>query len=57
LASSFWRAGRNSVAGAIFFHSGGQAIYKFGASDETFQHFRGNNLVMWERSAGLRGAA
>ncbi|HXB58411.1 MAG TPA: hypothetical protein VNU95_02550, partial [Candidatus Acidoferrales bacterium] len=22
--------------------------YKFGASDEAFQHLRGNNLVMWE---------
>src|SRR5205807_2581668 len=24
------------------------AVYKFGASEETFQEFRGNNLVMWE---------
>jgi lipid II:glycine glycyltransferase (peptidoglycan interpeptide bridge formation enzyme) len=36
------------VAGAIHFHAGRQAIYKFGASDETFQHLRGSNLVMWE---------
>ncbi|HZF00394.1 MAG TPA: GNAT family N-acetyltransferase [Methylomirabilota bacterium] len=42
------RRKKTPVAGAIFFHSGGQAIYKFGASDETFQHLRGNNLVMWE---------
>ena len=38
----------NPVAGAIHFHSDGQAIYKFGASDETFQQLRGSNLVMWE---------
>lgn len=36
------------VAASIFFRSGSHAIYKFGASDETFQQLRGNNLVMWE---------
>jgi hypothetical protein len=36
------------VAGAIFFHFGKNAIYKYGASDETFQSLRANNLVMWE---------
>lgn len=35
------------VAGAVFFHHGTDVIYKFGASDETFQHLRANNLVMW----------
>lgn len=35
------------VAGAIYFHAGRQALYKFGASDENRQHLRGNNLVMW----------
>ena len=35
------------VAGAVFFHFGHQAIYKFGASDETKQQLRANNLVMW----------
>ena len=35
------------IAGAIYFHFGDQAIYKFGASDETFQELRGNNLVTW----------
>ena len=39
---------KQPVAGAVFFHTGGSAIYKFGASDEAFQHLRGNNLVMWE---------
>lgn len=37
-----------AVAGAVYFNLGGHAIYKYGASDETFQHLRGNNLVMWE---------
>jgi Acetyltransferase (GNAT) domain len=41
------RHGGVVVAGAIFFHSGTTALYKFGASDERFQHLRGNNLVMW----------
>jgi len=39
---------QRSVAAAVFFHWGKRAIYKFGASDETFQHVRPNNLVMWE---------
>ena len=36
------------IAGAIYFHLGDQAIYKYGASDDTYQHLRANNLVMWE---------
>lgn len=36
------------IAGAVHFHLGRQAIYKYGASDKSFQHLRGNNLVMWE---------
>lgn len=40
-------AGARPVAGAFFFHFGKQALYKFGASDEAFQHLRPNNLVMW----------
>jgi hypothetical protein len=36
------------VAGAIFFHSGDKAIYKFGASDDSFQELRGNNLMFHE---------
>ena len=42
------RQGRVPVAGAVFFNSGMTATYKFGASNEAFQHLRGNNLVMWE---------
>ena len=36
-----------AIASAVFFHQGGRAIYKFGASDESAQDLRGNNLVMW----------
>jgi Acetyltransferase (GNAT) domain len=36
------------VAGALFFHLGDKAIYKFGAWDETFQDLRANNLVFRE---------
>ncbi len=42
------RNGRTAVAGAVFFHIGKRAIFKFGASDGRFQHLRANNLVMWE---------
>jgi lipid II:glycine glycyltransferase (peptidoglycan interpeptide bridge formation enzyme) len=35
------------VAGGIYFHLGGRAIYKYGASDGKLQHLRGSNLVMW----------
>ncbi len=37
-----------AVAGAVFFHQRGQAIYKFGALDYRFQQARPANLVMWE---------
>jgi hypothetical protein len=36
------------VAGAVFFHFGASAIYKYGASDDRYQHLRANNLVMWQ---------
>jgi hypothetical protein len=36
------------IAASVFLQLGGQAIYKFGASDETQQEFRGANLVMWK---------
>ncbi len=42
------KSGTRLVAGAVFFHTGKAALYKFGASDERAQEFRGNNLVMWE---------
>jgi hypothetical protein len=36
------------IAASVYFHLGDRTIYKYGASDETFQHLRGSNLVMWE---------
>lgn len=36
------------IAASIYFQLGARAIYKFGASDESFQQLRGANLVMWE---------
>lgn len=36
------------VAAAIFFRFGKNGVYKYGASDERFQAFRANNLVMWQ---------
>lgn len=36
------------IAAAVYFHFHKKALYKYGASDETYQHLRANNLVMWE---------
>ncbi len=36
-----------AIAGAVFLYSGTTVHYKYGASDDTQQHLRGNNLVMW----------
>lgn len=38
----------NAVAANIYLHSNGEAVYKYGASDKTYQHLRASNLVMWE---------
>lgn len=35
------------VAGAVFFQFGRSAIYKFAASDLSWQHLRGNNATIW----------
>ncbi len=36
------------IASNVYFHSGQEVIYKYGASDKSFQQLRANNLVMWE---------
>jgi hypothetical protein len=36
------------IAGAVFFHFGEKAVFKFGASDRNFHYLRPNNFVMWE---------
>jgi lipid II:glycine glycyltransferase (peptidoglycan interpeptide bridge formation enzyme) len=38
----------NCIAGAVYFHFGKHAIYKYGASKMSHQHLRPNNLLMWE---------
>jgi hypothetical protein len=48
------RIDRIAAAGAIFF-CGRRGIYKFGASDESKQEARANNLVMWEGMRWLAG--
>jgi hypothetical protein len=37
-----------TIAAAIFFRFGKNAVYKYGASDKRLQEFRANNLVMWQ---------
>jgi hypothetical protein len=36
------------VAGAVCFHFGTRAIFKYGACNRKYQKFRPNNLVMWK---------
>jgi len=40
--------GRRTIAGAMYFHIGKKAIFKYGASDEKHLNLRPNNLVIWE---------
>lgn len=37
-----------TIAGAVYFQFGNQAIYKFGASDPDYQHLFANYLIMWK---------
>jgi hypothetical protein len=46
VAVASWQ--QTPIAASVYFHLGDRAIYKYGASDEKFQHLRGSNLVMWE---------
>jgi len=39
---------KQNIAGAIFFHFGEKALFKYGASNHKYQLLRANNLVMWE---------
>jgi hypothetical protein len=39
---------KQAIAGAVYFHFGNQAIYKYGASDRNYLNLRPNNLVMWQ---------
>lgn len=47
------------VAGAVYLHFGGNALYKYGASNRRFLSHRPNDLLMWEaihwyRARGFR---
>ena len=49
LATVFLASHRGkTIAAAIHFHFQGNVMFKFGASEVTYQHLRANNLVMWE---------
>jgi len=37
-----------TIAAAVYFTFADQILYKYGASDRTFQHLRANNLAMWK---------
>ncbi len=37
-----------AVAANVYLHRGDEMIYKYGASNRSFQNLRANNLVMWE---------
>ncbi|HUD46437.1 MAG TPA: GNAT family N-acetyltransferase [Candidatus Baltobacteraceae bacterium] len=41
------RMGNQPAAAGVFFYHGGEALYKFGASDFALQQHRPNNLMMW----------
>jgi hypothetical protein len=36
------------IGGAVYFHFGETAVFKYGASEKRFHHFRPNNMTMWE---------
>jgi CelD/BcsL family acetyltransferase involved in cellulose biosynthesis len=57
VASAF--LGKKRIAAAVFFYHRQEALFKFGASDYSFQNVRPNNLVMWEaiKWCGNRGFA
>jgi hypothetical protein len=42
------RSDSRPIAAAVFFQLGEKAVYKYAASDERYQGFRANDLVMWE---------
>jgi CelD/BcsL family acetyltransferase involved in cellulose biosynthesis len=48
------RIDHRPVAGAVFFRFGAHSAYKFGASDETAQEHRPNNLLLWSGVARMK---
>jgi hypothetical protein len=39
---------KRAIAANVYFHFAGKVIYKYGASDKSYQKFRANNLLMWK---------
>ncbi len=39
---------KRTIAGAMFFHFGEKATFKYAASNRAYQNLRPSNLVMWE---------
>jgi CelD/BcsL family acetyltransferase involved in cellulose biosynthesis len=57
---SIARLDGRAIAAAVFLHAGRTLTYKYGASDQSFQHARPNNLLFddaigWACEHGLRG--
>jgi len=46
--------GKN-IAGALFLHFNDRAIYKYGASDRSYQQYRSNNLLFWKAIQWYQG--
>ncbi|GFO62067.1 hypothetical protein GMST_43920 [Geomonas silvestris] len=48
---------QKAVAGLICLHFGDHAVWKYGASDDSFKHLNANNLVLWEtiKTCAARG--
>jgi hypothetical protein len=42
------RAASRPIAATVIFHNGNRALYKYAASDERYQQFRGSDLVLWK---------
>ncbi len=38
---------KSVIAANVYFHTENKVIYKYGASDKSYQNLRANNLVMW----------
>ena len=39
---------KRMIAASVYFHFGGNAVYKYGASDKHYWSLRPNDIVMWE---------
>jgi len=44
-----------TIASSMFFNCGDQAIYKYGASDQSYTYLPANSLVMWQAIKWLSG--